>query len=614
MGFFLCLQGNTYHYRRVVPTNLRPILLCREIKRTLSTGNKRIAQQRACIIGSAVEELFSLSFKAIELKISQTISATLLKIMMKRISFTNGAAMDRAHLQHLIKEFFWNCLQTQYKLSDINCEYAQKMREGTLKNLYSFEELAHVPRQKIDEAISNLDPVLTKNDSAIHKSFFDFAQNEHKLKRFNRYIKPAQEIANKLGQNKLPSGLLQQLSLAELDACRVVLAQLEGEYSPIEQKYAIHEFSPNQVASQKKQDSFSLSECAENYFAQHIANQSSGTQRKWHTFINEFFAIFGEKITTDSLTHKMGRKYISTIQRLPKNRTKFFPNTPIDELVNLKNVEHNCNTTLNDRISKLSHFFDWCVAQGYLEINILSGKRLPDKSKNQNTYVPFTKHDLLNIFDDTYKERTKKKAFYYWMPLLALFTGARLSELITLAPQDLREYETESKQKIWYLALCANHKGKTENATRYVPLHPILVETLHFPDFVQSIKNKDRIFYDCPIPSTGGISKRASDWFAKYFFPKIQIESPPAGNKKSFHSFRNTAINMAKQGNAEQSKAEEIFGHSSGRKSMSYDYYANKYSPELTYQEVICKMKLPIPPNFFDSLTTITCWSDDGKR
>ncbi len=53
---------------------------------------------------------------------------------------------------------------------------------------------------------------------------------------------------------------------------------------------------------------------------------------------------------------------------------------------------------------------------------------------------------------------TKGIDFRYWIPLLALFTGARLSELAQLHKADIRK-----EQGIWCLNITENGGGNSEN-------------------------------------------------------------------------------------------------------------------------------------------------------
>jgi hypothetical protein len=54
-------QAGTFHYRRVVPLPLRPILGRREVWLSLRTPYKRIAESRATRFNASVEEVFTMA-------------------------------------------------------------------------------------------------------------------------------------------------------------------------------------------------------------------------------------------------------------------------------------------------------------------------------------------------------------------------------------------------------------------------------------------------------------------------------------------------------------------------------------------------------------------------
>jgi integrase len=96
----------------------------------------------------------------------------------------------------------------------------------------------------------------------------------------------------------------------------------------------------------------------------------------------------------------------------------------------------------------------------------------------------------------------------YWLPLLALFTGARLEELGQLAPEDVREeaYEDVDGEKVsvWVISITDEGEGqglKNEGSRRRIPVHSELIR-LGFIEFAHSRQSKPRIFYQ-PI-SIGG--------------------------------------------------------------------------------------------------------------
>ncbi len=80
---------------------------------------------------------------------------------------------------------------------------------------------------------------------------------------------------------------------------------------------------------------------------------------------------------------------------------------------------------------------------------------------------------------------------YFWLPLLALYTGARRNELCQLEASDIVQH-----QGVWCLRITTDSEAdgteklnlkslKTDGAERLVPLHPHLVTKCGFLDFVK---------------------------------------------------------------------------------------------------------------------------------
>jgi len=65
MSFFLCLRGNTYHYRKAIPSILRPYLGKWEIKHTLRTGNKLEAKRKASLYNEKINKTILAARKVI---------------------------------------------------------------------------------------------------------------------------------------------------------------------------------------------------------------------------------------------------------------------------------------------------------------------------------------------------------------------------------------------------------------------------------------------------------------------------------------------------------------------------------------------------------------------
>lgn len=206
---------------------------------------------------------------------------------------------------------------------------------------------------------------------------------------------------------------------------------------------------------------------------------------------------------------------------------------------------------------------------GWITKNPLSGRTI---DRAQTSREPFTAPDLVKLFDDplfhAYSLPTDRKAGLdaaYWLPLLGLFTGARITELAQLHTDDLSETEAEGL----VLSIQADsEKGqsvKTAQSVRRLPVHSELVR-LGFRDYWQAIASHGPgPLFPAIIPdglnNAGG---NPSKWFGAFKKQK------GFGRSKTFHSLRHTVHTRLLAIGVPEAHAEAIAGrsgHSEGRRT-----------------------------------------------
>jgi integrase len=216
---------------------------------------------------------------------------------------------------------------------------------------------------------------------------------------------------------------------------------------------------------------------------------------------------------------------------------------------------------LEKRRTFLSKFFKWAIEGGrypYQKVPVEEKMATKKAIRNQTqSYVEFNGDDLAKLFRPQYAQAMSKPDFY-WLPLIALFSGARLGEIADLLLADFAEVEG-----IKVFEIC---KGKTKDSQRTVPIHSRLL-TLGLWDYVQSLKSKGLTHF-VPFRPLGSLSKRAGDTWAQW------VEGSGITNKrKTFHSFRSTAITDLHNGPAQDATIRGAVGHASqNSKDVHNDY------------------------------------------
>ncbi|WP_146044485.1 tyrosine-type recombinase/integrase [Burkholderia pseudomallei] len=180
-------------------------------------------------------------------------------------------------------------------------------------------------------------------------------------------------------------------------------------------------------------------------------------------------------------------------------------------------------------------------------------KREAKKTQGKRSYKPFTDQDLKDIFNPkTYL--AQRNPTDYWLPLLALFTGGRISELCQLLTHDVRKIG-----EIWAIAITDEDESqrlKTPAAKRTIPLHPQLIK-LGFLDFVDDMASfGGMLFPYLTANKFSNFSETPSERWGSYL-DTIGISD----RKKVFHSFRSTSNNRLKQNGVSEETRCQFIGH-----------------------------------------------------
>lgn len=165
-----------------------------------------------------------------------------------------------------------------------------------------------------------------------------------------------------------------------------------------------------------------------------------------------------------------------------------------------------------------------------------------------------------------------------WIPLLGLFSGARLDELGTLTVADIQ------REPVPHFRI---RRAKNSESLRSVPLHPQLLE-LGFMDYVDAIAAKG---YDRLWPQLKGRSILHPDsetlgrWFNRYIHERLGFPRTVV-----FHSLRHTFKDLCRNAGIARDAHHQLTGHASGSVG---DRYGEGFSLEVLQAE-ISKIQLPL--------------------
>ena len=279
------------------------------------------------------------------------------------------------------------------------------------------------------------------------------------------------------------------------------------------------------------------------------------------------------------------RKYQRFYSNIPKGyETK---NKTIPDLTGNLVGKKKSPKTISDNYSAISSYLKWGVQKGY-SINgnlfqiLTSSIGSREDKKKQKIPVPLVDSELADFFNSSdYSNGSFKTSAMYWVPLIALVTGARMGEIVQLERHNIQR----SNNGIWYfditdedvhLSVDPEKKIKTAGSKRQVPIHDILLK-LRFLEYVET--RQDRLFPDEKRNKLGKFDRfqKAQARYRK----KIKILPSHDMEKKDFHSFRHTVrtrlseIRTIGKGSArfDESLIDAIVGHTSAGRSIGEKVY-----------------------------------------
>lgn len=161
----------------------------------------------------------------------------------------------------------------------------------------------------------------------------------------------------------------------------------------------------------------------------------------------------------------------------------------------------------------------------------------------------------------------------FWLPVLALFTGARQTELGSLHAANV-QVDAETKVALLYFVTerARGKRVKTDASERVVPVHPEVIRLgfLRYVEARREAAGPDAWLFPSVAPERARAGVPAwSQWFGRYL-----RASGVTDKAKVFHSFRHTVKDALRRGRADREAREALIGHAQAS-SVSWGYGAN---------------------------------------
>lgn len=302
---------------------------------------------------------------------------------------------------------------------------------------------------------------------------------------------------------------------------------------------------------------------------EHKPNYIGKTERDARRAYAEMIELHGDLLLTD-VKRSHVREYRDVLLRMPvKGRTKEVKEMALREVIKTKWDHTVSRDTVMKQLGYISQGFILAVSEDWAHKNPRDGLIIPvtptSNSVGRREFRPQELEKafaspLFNKCDGNRKEAktgsVEIRDYRYWLPLVALYSGARLGELCQLEKSNLRQ-----DGNVWFLEVTTvpddetvvDKSTKTEGSVRNIPLHHVLIEK-GFIAYAQA-GTKPHIFtskYD----SQQKLAHEYSKWFGRYL-DRIGLDIPGV----VYHSFRHNFISACRKANIIKEVHESFTGH-----------------------------------------------------
>ncbi len=332
--------------------------------------------------------------------------------------------------------------------------------------------------------------------------------------------------------------LCEGLQRSALDALRAREKHLMADRSPLANADPL--FDPN-AKPVRRQSEPTIGELIKRYENENAVNWSPSTKKNYRIIFRVLQEVGGAETAAKDIDRTFCVNLRDTLMRLPSNYQKK-PRTrgrPIKEVLTIAE-QYQMPTisivSVNKHLNQFRSIIKSAREDGTIKGNPMSKLELHDPIPEDEKRDPFTQQQLNKIFNSPpWLEGPSgqiKCPERYWVPLIALFTGARLGEVAAL-----RCSEIVAREGVLIIQIRTRFDRKTKtHRSRSMPVHRQLIK-LGLPEFIQSQIDADQefLFPNCKASSLGQWGRNISYWFSN-----LVREMKFEGNLLTMHSLRHT--------------------------------------------------------------------------
>ena len=304
--------------------------------------------------------------------------------------------------------------------------------------------------------------------------------------------------------------------------------------------------------------------------------RSAGTSAEYERAIELFIQLHGD-LPVATITRDHARTFREALQGVPWPRPGELAKATLPALVEWRRTHPDApritSRSVNKQFGGVQAIVNWARENGMIPdhswTDPFSKMRVEEDDPEGG---PFEADELRTLFaSPVFNAGERPKAgqgdVAFWLPMLALFTGARRAELATLQAADISKDEATQH---WTLAIYADKdtgkKLKTKGSARTIPVHPELVR-LGFLTFVEAARKggNDGWLFPPVSPAKPAGAKAWTKWFGRYL-DGLGIKD----GRKGLHSLRHNFKDALRAGGVPEDLSDALTGHSVGTVGRGY--------------------------------------------